>query len=190
MAGAVWTIRGVDEDVRKMAAEAAKARRLTLREWIEEAVRAHAPAPVQKAEHPEPDQLDLVTWIDKVRELDSRVAVLEAAEARPGSHDSASTGKVPKPRQNTSSTGSDSKRVTKLRPDQEAAARLLADIQASGVELFTPGPSGDPAGRRLTEAGEDAVRRLYAVLQSQSGVTRLLGANRATVKRVIEKQAS
>ena len=80
MAAEVWTIRGVAEDVRKMAVEAAKARRLTLREWIEEAVRTHAAA---KVEGPKPVQLDLVELVERLERLERQMALSQAApEAR------------------------------------------------------------------------------------------------------------
>ena len=62
----------------------------------------------------------------------------------------------------------------------------MADAQASGVELFKPAKSGDVAGRRLTEAGEDLVRRLFAQRSSLSVVAHLVGANSTTVKRAVE----
>lgn len=186
VASEIWTIRGVAEDVRKLASERAKAQRMTLGEWVAEAVRAHAAA---KVEAPEPVQLDLVELVERVKRLEQQMAAQTQQEGRQtvaSAPEVSELAKAPEPRQDAPKAARKGDRVPKLKPDQEAAARIMAEVEASGTELFVPAPSGDPAGRRLTEAGEAVVRRLYAVMPSLSGVARLTGANRATVKRVVE----
>jgi len=185
MVGDVWTIRGVSEEVRKLAASAAKARRMTVREWIEEAVQAHA----KVTEHDallEPAKFDLVELIQRIERVERHIAGTatgtpqDAPKAAPAVRQGRSSQNAPSAKPRPART------LPKLAPGEEAAARIMADAQASGVELFKPAKSGEAAGRRLTEAGEDLVRQISAQRLSHSAVARLVGINKATVKRVVE----
>lgn len=194
--GDVWFVRGVPVELRQDVKRAAGERGVAIGRVVTEALQAFLRAsdirPIGQAAPTEEltelrgvvaELRQLVDGLD-VREIDlaKRVAALEGGRT---GQDASEPAEAPKARQqHQKATGSPPK-AFKLKPDEEAAARLMADIQASDIELFTSGPSGDAAGRRLTVAGEDAVRRLYAVLPSYSGVARLIGSNKATVKRVI-----
>lgn len=182
MATFQWVVREVDRELATAVVDAAKRQRqktgdmlnAIIRTWVESGGGASPPA-----------DDDLRT---AVAQLTQRVEALEARQERRGSSKPGRQAELFANPQDASSSppeGNDALSV-KLPAQQEAAARLMAEITASGADLFAPSRSGDPAGRRLSEAGEDAVRRLFAELPSFSGVARLIGVNKATVKRVVE----
>ncbi|WP_188092622.1 hypothetical protein [Azospirillum sp. B21] len=158
---------------------------MTVREWIEEAVQAHARATEHEAP-PEPVQFDLVELIQRIERVERHIAGMPAGVP----HDAPKAAPAIQQRQSHQNAPSAKPRpartLPRLAPDEEATARIMADAQASGVELFKSAKSGAAASRRLTEAGEDLVRQLFAQLPSHSAVARLVGINKATVKRVVE----
>lgn len=182
MATFQWVVREVDRELAAAVVDAAKRQgqrtgdllNAIIRAWVESGGDASSPA-----------DTDLRT---AVAQLAERVEALEARQERRGASKPGRQAELFANHQSASSgapEGDDALSV-KLPAQQEAAARLMAEIEATGAELFAPSRSGDPAGRRLSEAGEDAVRRLFAELPSFSGVARLIGVNKATVKRVVE----
>lgn len=182
--GAIWFVRGVPAELREEVKRAAEHSGVTIGRVVSDALRRHLSATLSDAAPAGFDSVlgsGLAELRQEVTSLRDRVDLLEGHQMSPNRPapfvDRENTKKAP-PAKNPALPSNQS-------AQHEAAARIMAEIEASGASMFVPGRSGDVAGRRLSEAGEAAVLRLFAELPSLSAVARLVGTNRATVKRVV-----
>lgn len=157
MVAEIWTIRGVAEDVRKLASERAKAQRMTLGEWVAEAVRAHEA--VVKAEWREPAQLDQLDLIERLKRLEGRVDELlaqasQAAQEARQMAASASKGAKGTERQEAPETARTRKKRAILSEEDVAEIdRLLSEGELNNTEI----------GERLSVTPECVRKRRIAL---------------------------